>query len=449
MQKNNENSDHSKITIQDILQGKNIGKYIYLKKQSKGITSLKGIESYTTLEECNFSDNLISDLTPLSNLTLLKDLDLSKNHIKDLSPLVNLTGLKRLILDENQIESIWPLKNLKNLEFLSLKKNKIAHVEEIEELSKLIYLNLERNQISNMKDIPLMKKLEILNLGSNQIQSIENMYPYPKLRIFNIYDNSLHSLEGIQKISDLEWLNVSRCQISALTPLSVFSKLKGINLDQNKISDLRPLKHLQSIERLNLSNNLITDITPIIDLCDLRELKLHNNILSSLQFLDHIFHRNPEMHLHITKNPLKSLIGITIPLFNDYWLAIGPSENFSHQFPSYIAQCLIEYEQILMEDEIDPRSRFRKVDDPLYKEEEREIIIKKIQKFYEKSLQTLINSLLSGEHLTLNELDRIVYEAPLSMRTHLEINLPKNHPLFNHSKWNRVIMTEGEKIFQQ
>ena len=77
--------------------------------QTRGITSLMGIENLTSLTSLLLDDNSITDISAVSGLTSLTTLTLSVNSISDIGPLSGLTSLTVLTLIGNSISDIQPL----------------------------------------------------------------------------------------------------------------------------------------------------------------------------------------------------------------------------------------------------------------------------------------------------------------------------------------------------
>ena len=76
------------------------------------ISSIVGIQNFTSLEHFEVSSNSISDISPLSGLTSLTFLFLGANSITDVSALSGLTNLGRLRLNGNSITDISALSGL-------------------------------------------------------------------------------------------------------------------------------------------------------------------------------------------------------------------------------------------------------------------------------------------------------------------------------------------------
>lgn len=111
------------------------------------------IQSLTKLYRIIASNNLISDLKPLSNLKHLRSLNFSGNKIADLTALTNISNLQYLNLVDNHIADISPLKNTTNLQELVLSKNYITDITPLAPLIKLQALFLVDNKITNLKPL--------------------------------------------------------------------------------------------------------------------------------------------------------------------------------------------------------------------------------------------------------------------------------------------------------
>ena len=91
------------------------------------ITSIAGLESFTSLESLDLSGNAITDIAPLSALTNLKALILTGCVAEDYTPLASLTNLHVLMLDNSTIADPAPLFALSNLNCLYLQGSQIRN----------------------------------------------------------------------------------------------------------------------------------------------------------------------------------------------------------------------------------------------------------------------------------------------------------------------------------
>jgi hypothetical protein len=91
------------------------------------ISSIAGLESFTSLESLDLSGNAITDITPLSALTNLKALILTGCTAEDYTPLASLTNLSVLMLDHSTIADPTPLLALTSLKCLYLQGSQIGN----------------------------------------------------------------------------------------------------------------------------------------------------------------------------------------------------------------------------------------------------------------------------------------------------------------------------------
>lgn len=125
-----------------------------LRFRDAGITSLEGIDEFTSLVSLDVRDNQIEDISVLSELESLTSLNLRGNQITDISPLTFLTNLRELNLRENQITDISPLSALYQLEDLNIRHNQIENIEPLRGLDDLRErLYVEENPIRDFTPV--------------------------------------------------------------------------------------------------------------------------------------------------------------------------------------------------------------------------------------------------------------------------------------------------------
>lgn len=143
---------------------------------SKGITSIQGLENFTNLIELKMHSNKIADLTPISGLKNLKYIGLNGNKVIDISPLSNLTALENLNLGRNEIVDIGPLRTLTNLKILRLEWNNIENLDVLARFEKLTYLYISYNEFSDITSLRYLHNLkdllsDSLNLDLNDFET--------------------------------------------------------------------------------------------------------------------------------------------------------------------------------------------------------------------------------------------------------------------------------------
>jgi hypothetical protein len=200
---------------------------------SKGLTSLTGLEYAANLSTLEATHNEIGDLSPLAGLSNLQTLILNTNQISDLSPLAGLSSLTNLNLHANNISDISPLGGLTNLRTLVLRVNNIGDVSALAGLTGLETLHLEDNRVSDISPLAGLGNLRELRLGYNQI-------------------GSLSPLSGL---GNLGYLDVHGNRIGSIAPVAGLSRLETLIFSGNQVSDISSLCGVTTLSRLEMQNN--------------------------------------------------------------------------------------------------------------------------------------------------------------------------------------------------
>ena len=102
------------------------------------LTSVKGLEKLTKLDQLFLNANQLTNVTGLEKLTKLTILDLSNNQLTNVKRLENLTQLRSLHLSANQLTSVKGLEKLVHLTELRLGNNPDLTKAQIDELRKAL-----------------------------------------------------------------------------------------------------------------------------------------------------------------------------------------------------------------------------------------------------------------------------------------------------------------------
>jgi hypothetical protein len=188
--------------------------------QNAGISSLAGLEYFTSLQYADFAANEIADLSPLRDLKRLVNLLVSRNRISDITPLTGMVTLRQVHLDDNPISDISPLATTDSLQRLILWGTQVTDFSPLYDLSSLSEVSLDRLNLSDISFMSHLKRPQLCGLAFNQIVSVEPLW--------NVYT------------------------------------LQTLNLMQNQITDIASLSSLINIRELRLTNNLITDLMPLV-----------------------------------------------------------------------------------------------------------------------------------------------------------------------------------------
>ena len=303
-----------------------------------GISSIKGIEHFTNLEELRCIGNNLYYTNLRKNTKLIKlfmsdnkltrDIDLSQNtHLTDLS--LSNNNLNEIDLSQNKSLKILDIAN-NNLENLDLKNNTeltnvLCNDNEIRELDisenkKLITINCNRNELTSF-DASNNSLLERLDLDDNTSLGEIKLATLNSLKTLNCASCNLTKLDisGCKALTELDCrhnkldrLDTSNntslenliCSNNALTGLftGLTTSIKYLDVSNNNLTDIR-LDYLSNLETLNVSYNKLEDLD-IKNKDNLTKLNCSNNNLKSLN-IQH--NGNNELDVDCSVNPMRKL----------------------------------------------------------------------------------------------------------------------------------------------
>ena len=284
------------------------------------ISSLKGIEHFTSLKNLNCKLNLLTELDVSKN-PALESLDCSYNQLRALDVSNNLALKELNCCGSNNGSyklSALDVSNCPALEKLNCKGNELSTLDvsnnlalkelkcggnslgalDVSKNSELNSLDCEGNHLSAL-DVSKNSELNSLNCGDNKLSAL-NVSNNSKLTILGCWDNKLSELD-LRNNSALEQLTCYSNQLSELD-VSQNKALKLLNCGYNLLSEL------------NVSQNLVLEAL-YCDSNQLSELDLRNNSAleglscrrNQLSALDLSNNQKLSAHLYCDSNQLTSL----------------------------------------------------------------------------------------------------------------------------------------------
>ena len=185
-----------------------------LTANSRGITSLTGLEHAKNLTSLQMTHNQVSDLSALGGLSNLSSITLNTNEISDLSPLGGMESLTYLNLHANRISDVSPLSGLPNLSTLILRINHIGDISALGGLPNLQALNLEDNQISNLSALGGLENLSDVQLGFNRISDLTPVCGLPNLSYLDVHNNQVSDISCLTGVTSLRRLDLRNNPLS-------------------------------------------------------------------------------------------------------------------------------------------------------------------------------------------------------------------------------------------
>lgn len=281
--------EYSDYVITDITPLKNMKSLKKLHLSSNKIENFSALAELTQLEELYLRKNSLDKLpNEIKHLTKLKVLDVNSNSFKDVEPLKGLTSLEKLYIGDTTVTDFSPLRNLTSLTELYMRNTntELKDISFLEELDNLTILDITigyRATEDKVDASPVnhLKNLEELIVIDSNIDNLEFISSLTNLKYAQILRSNLTSLKGVEDVQSLESLRVTSSDIKSLEPLKALTEIKSIDMQYNAITSLKPLKKLENLERINVSHNEISSLGPLKNMKKLKYLNMERNNLST------------------------------------------------------------------------------------------------------------------------------------------------------------------------
>ena len=215
---------------------------------NNNISSVEGIQYFTSISVFVCSDNLIQDLSSLSGLNQLLQIYCLDNNLVGLPDLSNFPDLNRLSCDHNNIADFINLGSLSNLTYLSASLNQLTSVEGLDQLINCTNLYLENNKLTQIPDFSAMTSFTQINLSRNKIREIGSISQMTNLQYFYMHHNEL-SFSALEKI-------IAHPNLPSPISVFMFDNQKGSYLfSEKRIGAVGEGMLLESPSHFNSVNN--------------------------------------------------------------------------------------------------------------------------------------------------------------------------------------------------
>lgn len=152
------------------------GGCIYLHASLNQLTSLDGIIDFPHLVFCNFSSNLLQDISQLATLKYVQHADLGANAITDLPQFQPQSLLRSLNLSANMLECLQGLSTLTALEELDVSHNPmLTSIEPLRSLTQLRKLDVQSCQVVSIEPLGGCSQLNNINAARNNIVNLSEI----------------------------------------------------------------------------------------------------------------------------------------------------------------------------------------------------------------------------------------------------------------------------------
>lgn len=188
----------------------------------------------------------------------MQNVNFSNNTITNISYIKNLTNLKYCYLENNKISDVTALKNLAKLQELSIAGNNIQDISPVITLTGLTNLDASRNNISTISNIQSNQTIEKINLNYNNLQSLDGIEKLSNLQVLSASNNVIEKIDNVSNLTKLYNLNLNKNSISSISALSSCTSLEYLYLDANKIISVTPIESLNNLEKVTIYNQNYT-----------------------------------------------------------------------------------------------------------------------------------------------------------------------------------------------
>jgi hypothetical protein len=247
-----------------------------------GISSLSGIECWTSLRNAALGNNSITNLQPLAGLTKLNAIGLTGNGITDITPLAGLVNLTVLHLRSNSPSSLSSLSGMTNLQQLDLSQTSTTDLTPLSGMVNLISLYLQGNGLTNLSAMTSMTNLEILDLTDNDVVDLTPLAGLTHMQVLHLGSNKITDLTPLAGLVNLTSLQLRINKVTSLSPLSGMTNLQDLDVTETGIADITPLASLASLRGAYLANNRIADITALQTLMAVHVIDLTYDSVTNL-----------------------------------------------------------------------------------------------------------------------------------------------------------------------
>jgi len=203
---------------------------------NQSISSISGVEAFSSLISLDINDNNVTDLSVLSSISTLQELHIMESEVDDLdlTPLISLPSFTTLAVRRNQLDNLAGSDNF----------------DQISQLGALTHLHVHGDISSvDMTILLALTGLESLDLGWGS----------------GLGDSEFSSLLAVH--SGLKSLAFQSVPITSLAPLSNLTDLQSINIQYSNVTDLSELFIGGAISNGPLTNLNYVNVhmIPIVD----------------------------------------------------------------------------------------------------------------------------------------------------------------------------------------
>ena len=208
-----------------------------------------------------------SSLLPLSLIECLgrlEELDFDQCFLRDLSPLSSLSHLRTFrstcYVFEDSFDSLAPLAGLTKLEELDVSFSRVSDLSALSRCKRL--QKLVCNYCEDLADISVVSHLGLLlelDVGLTKVSDLSALSGCTMLQTLNADDTNISDITALSRCAQLEHVSIAHTSVSDITALSGCTKLKSLNIMCTSVSDITALSGCTKLRSLYIIGNTSMD----------------------------------------------------------------------------------------------------------------------------------------------------------------------------------------------
>jgi Leucine-rich repeat (LRR) protein len=233
--------------------------------------TMDDVAKFPNLHMLGIVDQKIFDLSILEQ-TMIETLALSNNLITDLSPLTKMPCLSKLYVKGNPISNISPLGAIPTLKLLDIGNTQVIDLTPINGCN-LQTLWMKDTPVIDYSPLVSMPQLKTLWVSRLDAQALSICSQLTQLNSLAIYETPvLTSLAPIKNMKDLNFLDLVNDGIKNIEDIDRFPNIYFLCLMGNPISDFTPLTNPPIVRSLNITYLSIDDYSFLTQISTLKSV---------------------------------------------------------------------------------------------------------------------------------------------------------------------------------
>lgn len=184
------------------------------------LTSIKFVESFTSLELLQIDDTALASLEGIEDLTALRTMYVRNNsNLTSAAPVAGLPNLEVVQLNGAAITSLAPFSGKANLRRLMATDNALISMD--------------------VGGLPALEELQVTDNNIGALPSFGGA-GFPNLRVLSVANNDLTTLAGLEGLT-LQFLSASGNRLSTIHHIADLKGVRTLYLQDNVLTDMTPL----------------------------------------------------------------------------------------------------------------------------------------------------------------------------------------------------------------